>query len=150
MAMLASRNRQTGKGARGLRRMGQAGRAGWALACVVAVGVIACVAQKGQQPAPSPVEKPDQVSQQEQQGAAKAPEASDTQAQPAVVGADAAPKTQLASDSARLLKLANDLKAEVDKSNKDMLSLTVIRKADEIEKLARAVKEQTKLVSAAN
>ena len=37
------------------------------------------------------------------------------------------------------------LKAEVDKTNKDMLSLNVIRKADEIEKLAHNVKEKMKL-----
>jgi hypothetical protein len=33
----------------------------------------------------------------------------------------------------------------VDKTNKDMLSLNVIRKADEIEKLAHSVKEKMKL-----
>jgi hypothetical protein len=37
------------------------------------------------------------------------------------------------------------LKAEVDKTNKDMLSLNVIRKADEIEKLAHNVKEKMRL-----
>lgn len=54
-------------------------------------------------------------------------------------------RKQIAADSATLLKLATDLKAEVNKSNKDTLSLTVIRKAEEIEKLARSVKEKMKL-----
>jgi nitric oxide reductase activation protein len=54
-------------------------------------------------------------------------------------------KKQIADDSAKLLKLATDLKAEVDKTNKDTLSLNVIRKADEIEKLAHSVKEKMKL-----
>jgi len=36
--------------------------------------------------------------------------------------------------------MANDLKTEVDKSTKDMLSVTVVRKADEIEKLAHKVR----------
>jgi hypothetical protein len=54
-------------------------------------------------------------------------------------------KKQLSDDSAKLLTLAMALKAEVDKTNKDMLSLNVIRKADEIEKLARNVKEKMKL-----
>jgi hypothetical protein len=54
-------------------------------------------------------------------------------------------KRQLAEDSARLLKLATDLKAEVDKTSKDTLSLIVIRKAEEIERLARNVKEKMKL-----
>jgi hypothetical protein len=54
-------------------------------------------------------------------------------------------KKQLSDDSAKLLTLAMALKAEVDKTNKDMLSLNVIRKADEIEKLAHNVKEKMKL-----
>ena len=54
-------------------------------------------------------------------------------------------KKQIAEDSAKLLKLATDLKAEVDKTSKDTLSLAVIRKADEIERLAHSVKEKMKL-----
>jgi hypothetical protein len=54
-------------------------------------------------------------------------------------------KRQIAEDSARLLKLATDLKIEVDKTNKDTLSLIVIRKAEEIERLAHNVKEKMKL-----
>ncbi|HEY1648058.1 MAG TPA: hypothetical protein VGF96_08760 [Terracidiphilus sp.] len=53
-------------------------------------------------------------------------------------------KKQLATESATLLKLATELKAEVDKSTKDTLSVNVIRKADEIEKLAHSVKENMK------
>jgi hypothetical protein len=51
---------------------------------------------------------------------------------------------QLVLDTQRLLVLANELKLDVDKSNKDTLSLDVIRKADEIEKLAHSVKEKMK------
>jgi len=54
-------------------------------------------------------------------------------------------KRQIADDSAKLLKLASDLKTEVDKTSKDTLSLGVIRKAEEIERLAHAVKEKMKL-----
>lgn len=54
-------------------------------------------------------------------------------------------KKQIGSDSARLLKLATELKSEVDKTTKDTLSLNVIRKADEIERLAHDVKEKMKL-----
>ena len=54
-------------------------------------------------------------------------------------------KRQIADDSAKLLKLATDLKAEVDKTSKDTLSIGVIRKAEEIEKLAHSVKEKMKL-----
>jgi hypothetical protein len=59
--------------------------------------------------------------------------------------ANAERKKQLSDDSAKLLTLAMALKAEVDKTNKDMLSLNVIRKADEIERLAHNVKEKMKL-----
>ena len=51
---------------------------------------------------------------------------------------------QLVTDTQKLLALANQLKADVDKSNKDMLSIDVIKKAEEIEKLAHQVKEKMK------
>jgi hypothetical protein len=51
---------------------------------------------------------------------------------------------KLQEDTAKLLSLANELKADVDKSTKDTLSLEVVRKADEIEKLAHSVKEKMK------
>jgi hypothetical protein len=51
---------------------------------------------------------------------------------------------KLQDDTAKLLSLANELKADVDKSTKDTLSLDVVRKADEIEKLAHNVKERMK------
>jgi hypothetical protein len=59
--------------------------------------------------------------------------------------ANAERKRQISDDSARLLKLAADLLAEVDKTSKDTLSINVIRKADEIERLAHNVKEKMKL-----
>ncbi|MGA8744085.1 MAG: hypothetical protein WB561_23030 [Terracidiphilus sp.] len=59
--------------------------------------------------------------------------------------ANAARKKQIADDTARLLQLATELKAEVDKTNKETLSLNIIRKADTIEKLAHDVKEKMKL-----
>jgi hypothetical protein len=59
-------------------------------------------------------------------------------------------RKQIADDSARLVKLATELKTEVDKTTKDTLSLGVIRKADEIEKLAHNVKEKMKLTVGAS
>ncbi len=53
-------------------------------------------------------------------------------------------KPEAKMDSEKLLALAVALKAEVDKTNKDMLSVSVVRKAQEIEKLARAVRERSK------
>ncbi len=59
--------------------------------------------------------------------------------------ANAERKKQIADDSTKLLTMAMALKAEVDKTTKDTLSLNVIRKAEEIEKLAHSVKEKMKL-----
>ena len=46
------------------------------------------------------------------------------------------------SDTDKLLKLSTELKAYVDKSNENVMSLDVIKKADEIEKLAKSVKDK--------
>jgi hypothetical protein len=50
----------------------------------------------------------------------------------------------IVNDTAKLLLLAQQLKAEVDKSSKDQLSISVVKKAEEIEKLAKSVKEKMK------
>jgi hypothetical protein len=59
-------------------------------------------------------------------------------------------RRQIADDSAKLLELATELKKEVDKTDKDTLSINVIRKAEMIEKLAKGVKEKMKLTSGAS
>ena len=51
---------------------------------------------------------------------------------------------QLVNDTNKLLQLATELKTEVDKTNKNVLSVDVIKKADEIEKLAKNVKDRMK------
>lgn len=48
----------------------------------------------------------------------------------------------LKNDTEKLLKLATELKEYVDKTNESTLSLEVIRKAEEIEKLAKSVREK--------
>lgn len=53
-------------------------------------------------------------------------------------------RKHLVSDTAKLLELSTELKSEVEKSSKDELSLEVVRKAAEIEKLAHDVKERMK------
>ena len=64
-------------------------------------------------------------------------------AKPAVASSPAQQrKDQLAADAARLDQLAKELKIEMDKSTKDTLSMTVLKKAAEIEKLARKVREE--------
>ena len=51
---------------------------------------------------------------------------------------------RLVEDTNKLLALATDLKQQVDKTNKDVLSVDVVKKAEEIERLARSVKERMK------
>lgn len=51
---------------------------------------------------------------------------------------------RLVADTDKLLALATDLKQQVDKTDKEILSVDVIKRADEIEKLARSVKERMK------
>lgn len=70
--------------------------------------------------------------------------------QPAPDSPTAERRKQLADDSAQLLAMAIALKAEVDKTNKDTLSLHVIRKAGEIEKLAHNVREKMRFAAGHN
>ncbi len=49
-------------------------------------------------------------------------------------------QAELKRDTERLVKLSTELKQYVDKTNENILSLDVIKKADEIEKLAHSVK----------
>jgi hypothetical protein len=56
----------------------------------------------------------------------------------------------MAVESAQLLKLATELKAEINKTNKDVLSIAVIRKADEIEHMAHGMKDKVRVQAARN
>lgn len=47
---------------------------------------------------------------------------------------------ELKRDTEKLLQLSNELKEYVDKSDENVLSVDVVRKAEEIEKLAHSVK----------
>jgi hypothetical protein len=48
------------------------------------------------------------------------------------------------SDTDKLLKLSVELKQYVDKADENVLSLDVIKKAEEIERLAKSVKDKMK------
>lgn len=50
----------------------------------------------------------------------------------------------LVADTDKLVELALALKKDVDKTDKNMLSLDVVKRAEAIEKLARSVKEREK------
>jgi hypothetical protein len=118
---------------------------------LVLAAAIACVAQDNH-PAANQQDKPAPVPQ----AAASAASSSQTTSpalqtgQPKAAAADSERKKQIADESTQLLSMALALKAEVDKTTKDTLSINVIRKADEIEKLARTVKEKMKQSSGAS
>ena len=67
---------------------------------------------------------------------------SQTERQATIRNADR--QKQLAADADKLLKLATDLKLQVDKTTKDTMSVDVIRKAAEIQNLARDIEQQMK------
>ena len=108
----------------------------FALACCAALGVAAAgLLRSHAQSAPAP-------SAAAPQKPASVPAAPDGQpSNPQSVNpVEAARQQEMARQCADLLKMATDLKAEVEKSNKDQLSLSVVRKANEIEKLAHQVR----------
>ena len=47
-------------------------------------------------------------------------------------------------DTDKLLELATELKQYVDKTNENVLSVEVIKKAEEVEKLAKTIREKMK------
>jgi len=51
---------------------------------------------------------------------------------------------KLKEDTDKLLQLATELKEYVDKTNENILSIEVIKKTEEIEKLAKSVREKMK------
>jgi len=53
-------------------------------------------------------------------------------------------QADLKRDTEKLFKLATELKEHVEESNENMLSVNVVKKAEEIEKLAHSVKEKMK------
>ena len=53
-------------------------------------------------------------------------------------------QVELKRDTERLLRLSTELKDYVDKTNEHVLSLEVLKKAEEIEKLAHSVKTKMK------
>ena len=53
-------------------------------------------------------------------------------------------QAEIRRDSEQILKLATELKQYVEKSNENILSMDVVKKAEEIEKLAHSVKEKMK------
>jgi len=53
-------------------------------------------------------------------------------------------RADLVADTEKLYQLTQELKAEVAKSNKDTLSVSVVKKAQEVERLAKSIKERSR------
>ena len=64
--------------------------------------------------------------------------------------ANAERKRQINEDSVLLLKLANELKLETEKTSEDELSVSDLRKIEDIERLAHSVQQKMKLTIGAN
>jgi type VI protein secretion system component VasF len=101
---------------------------------------VRCVLAQASSPPPAP--------SQESAGPAKDASAQSDAAEPAAkqdaqtLPAAGPPRHQIVDDSANLLKLANRLKAEVDNTTADTLSITAIRDVQAIEKLAHKMRTQ--------
>jgi hypothetical protein len=113
------------------------------LACIVAIGLLCRCAHAGQQ-TQSPGK--DEASQSSEAVQPALNQLAESRGIPPEDERPVANLTQrekrIAADKARLLKLATELKQEIDKAGSDTLSITVIRKATEIEKLARSLKQE--------
>jgi hypothetical protein len=127
---------------------GRQGR--WAVLCLAAAIFLGGAARSGQQQTPDASPGAPAAVPQSEGTTAQVKAIDDKSPQPGGEPAGTPHNRQIADDSAKLLKLATDLKAEVDKTNRNTLSLRVIRTADEIEHLAHNVHEKMKLTVAEN
>jgi hypothetical protein len=62
-----------------------------------------------------------------------------------IEAANAQRKLEITADSDKLLKMVTELKAELDKTDKDTLPVDSIHKIDAIDKLARGMKDKLRL-----
>lgn len=123
---------------------GQSSPGRWKRACagLIFAAAFICMAQDGHPGAATPATvQPSPNAAADSKSAANSAKPSRQQK---VVAAQSDRKKLIADESTQLLSMALALKAEVDKTTKDTLSINVIRRADEIEKLAHNVKEKMK------
>ncbi len=126
----------------------EAGGLPWRRICagMVFAAAFACLAQDGHPAAAVTGQTnatPQAPASQSSDSKAQVADSKDSKLQKAST-ADSERKRQISDESTQLLAMAVALKAEVDKTTKDTLSLNVIRKADEIERMAKTVKEKMK------
>ena len=104
--------------------------------CFLLLLFLPCAAQNQRQP-PTPTQSEPNLPADEDEARARITHDMEKKAAKERVAA-------LKSDTDKLLKLSIELKTYVDKSDENVLSLDVIKKADEIEKLAKSVKDKMK------
>jgi len=111
------------------------------IAWTLSICLLFAIPGKAQTQAPSPV-PPGRVDSSPAN--ADADESRERLARDLAKKANQSRQAVLKADTDKLLKLAVELKDYVDKSNENVLSLDVVKKADAIEKLAHSVKDKMK------
>ncbi len=71
-----------------------------------------------------------------------APAKADARPTDSAAAREAERQAKIAADTEKLYQLTKELQQEVAKSSKDTLSMSVVKKAEEIEKLAKSLKER--------
>jgi hypothetical protein len=109
--------------------------------CLLMLGVVLALGSpaRAQNPKFPPLPEPPQAQSTSPEDAAKSKIERDMAKK-----ANQERQAQLKRDTEKLLKLATELKDYVDKTNENLLSFDVVKKAEEIEKLAHSVKEKMK------
>jgi hypothetical protein len=113
-----------------------------------AVGILLCLAMASPLAIAAQVQSPTKAQPQDQQTQPAAPTQAVQGTEPPKPSPEPSSdpvqrrKDEIAADTAKLDQLANELKAEMDKSTKDTLSLNVVKKANEIEKLAHKLRDE--------
>jgi len=114
-------------------------RSGWVV--VLAVGVVCCSSALAQSMDPQTPDASMSGSRQQQD---RDNPLTAQQRKAMVKKQNEMRQQEIKKDTDKLLELANELKQYVDKTNENIISLDVIKKAEQIEKLAHAVKDKMK------
>ncbi len=123
-------------------RLGRSSRA--FVAAVVLLGAVAVVGRPQQQTISPSARQMSPSAQQEDRNKVGADPDMVSIEQRQVRARNDERQRRLVADSDKLLALATQLHEDVNKTNKNILSLDVVKRAEEIEKLARSVKERMK------
>lgn len=131
-------------------RLQRRGRLAICVSVAILAVALACIWEKHQvlaqqQGVPSTVSTPAQHTNSPVQPSLQTASAAQPEAPLPVAassGTEGMPNTKVSEESANLLKLATSLKADVDKTTKDTLSVAVVREAGEIEQLAHKMRTQ--------